>query len=111
MEKQLRPIENEVKNTNTKPFEKLGFLNSLGSDARESLDKIKKIDKEIDYTKLVCVHTNGKVLNFNIFGRLGVFTRSIYFDDISLKKAVDKQDEMEYLLRNLGHYKPKNLKK
>ena len=38
MEKQLKPIENEVKNTNTKPFEKLGFLNSLGSDARERLD-------------------------------------------------------------------------
>ena len=38
LEKQLKPIENEIKNTNTKPFEKLGFLISLGSDARERLD-------------------------------------------------------------------------
>ena len=48
------------------------------------------------------MHANRKVFDFNIFRRLGDFTRSIYFDDISLKQAVDRQDEMEYLLRNLG---------
>ena len=30
---------------------------------------------------------------------------------ISLKETVDKQDEMEYLLRNLGDYKPKKPEK
>ena len=70
-------------------------------------DKIKKIDKEIDYTKLVCVHTNGKIFCFNIFGRLADFIRSIYFHDISLKQAGDKQFEIEYLLRTPKGYKLK----
>ena len=97
---QLKPIENSV-----------NFLNRLGADAKEKLDEIKKIDKEINYTKLVCVHTNGKAFDYNIFRRLGDFIRSIYFDNISLKQAMDKQDEMEYLRRNLGGYKPRHLDK
>ena len=54
------------------------------------------------------MRTNGKIFKFNIFRRLGDFTRTISFDDISLKQAMDKQDEMEYLIRNLEDYKPKN---
>ena len=46
--------------------------------------KLKELDKNIDYTKLVCVHTNKKIFGFNIFRRLGDFARNIYFDDISL---------------------------
>ena len=102
LEKQLKHIENDINNANTKTFKKLRFLNRLGTGAKEKLDEIKEIDKEIDYTKLACVHTNGKVFDFNIFSRLRDFIRSIYFDDISLKQTVDKNDEMEYLLRNLG---------
>ena len=43
--------------------------------------------------------------------RLADFIRSIYFDDILLKQAVDKQDETEDLIRNLKGYKPKILTK
>ena len=111
LEKQLKHIENDINNVNTKTFKKLTFLNRLGPGAKEKLDEIKEIDKEIDYTKLVCVHKNRKVFDFNIFSRLRDFIRSIYFDDISLKQAVDKNDEMEYLLRNLGVTNQKNLKK
>lgn len=39
-------------------FKKLNFINKLGSDAKEIFYKIKELDKEIDYAKLVCVHTN-----------------------------------------------------
>ena len=83
------------------------LLNRLGSCAKERVDEIEKIDKEIDYTRFVYVHSNGKVFGFNIFRKLGNFTKTIYFDDILLKQAVDKKDEMKYLLRNLGGYKPK----
>ena len=62
---------------------------------------MKSIDKKIDYTDLVCVHTKGKIFDFNILRRLGDFARSIYFDDILLEQATEKQDEMECLLRNL----------
>ena len=57
MKKQLKPIENDIDNTNTKAFKKLRYLNRLGTDAKEKLDEIKKMDKEIDYAKLVCVYT------------------------------------------------------
>ena len=54
------------------------------------------------------MHKNGKIFDFNIFRRLGDFIRSIYFDDISLEQAIEKQNEMEYLLRNLEACKPRN---
>ena len=55
---------------------------------------MKSIDKKTDYTDLVCVHTKGKIFDFNILRRLGDFARSIYFDDILLEQATEKQDEM-----------------
>lgn len=57
------------------------------------------------------MHSNRKVFGFNIFRNLGNFTKTIYFDELSLKQTMDKKDEIESLLRNLGGYKPKNLKK
>ena len=54
------------------------------------------------------MHTNGKIFGFNIFRRLGDFIINIYFNDISLKQAVNKQEEMEYLVRSLEGYKPRN---
>ena len=54
------------------------------------------------------MHTNGKIFDFNIFRRQGGFIRSIYFNDSCLEGAVDKQKEMEYLVRNLEGYKPRN---
>ena len=39
------------------------------------------------------------------------FLEDIYFRDISLEQAMDKQREMEYLLRNLKAYSPKKTEK
>ena len=52
------------------------------------------------------MHANGKT--FHIFRRLGDFIWSIYFDDISLEQVTERQGEMEYLLRNMEAYKPRN---
>ena len=80
------------------------FLDKLGLQAKKEqkkkLDEIKELDTLIHYTKLACVHENGKIFYFNIWKRLGDFSRSICFDDISLEQAIDKQNEMEYLIRN-----------
>ena len=54
------------------------------------------------------MHTNGRIYKFTIFRRLADFTRSIYFDYISLKQAINKQDKMEHFVRNLAGYKPRN---
>ena len=51
MEKQSKPIEKDIGNANLKTFKKLEFLNKLGLEAKERLDTIKKLDKEIDYRK------------------------------------------------------------
>ena len=69
---------------------------------------MKKIHKKIDYTKIFCVHSNGKIFNFNPFRRLGDFVRGIYSGEISLKHAIARQKEMEDLFRSLSNYKPKN---
>ena len=53
------------------------------------------------------MHTNGKIFDFDVFRRPVDFIQSIYFHDISLKQAISRQDEMEYLLRNLQAYRPK----
>ena len=90
---QLKPIENDLDSANKNAFKKLRFLNELSLEAKEKLNKIKELDREIDYTKLVCVHTNG----------------NIYYADILIKKkTMDKQDEMEALLRDLDAYRPQN---
>ena len=70
LEKQLKTIKNDSYNEII--VKRLKFINRLGPDAIEILDEIKEQDKEIDYTKLVCTHRNGKVYGFNIFRRLGV---------------------------------------
>ena len=36
------------------------------------------------------MHTNGKILDFNFFRIPGDFTRSIYFDDVSLSNKQQK---------------------
>ena len=83
------------------------FSNKLGLETKESLDETEELDNKIDFTNLVCVHTNWKIFDFNIFRRPVDFIARIYFDDISLEKAIYKQNETEYLVRNLEVYKPK----
>ena len=67
MEKQLKPIKNEMDNANVNTFKKWIFLSKLGNIAKKTLDEIKELDKRIDYTKLVCVHTNGKIFHLEAF--------------------------------------------
>ena len=72
MKNKLEPIKNNIDDANANTFKKLGFLNKLSLDAKETLDEIKELDKEIDYIKLVCVHKNGNI--FDIFRGVGDFT-------------------------------------
>ena len=80
-------------------------------NAKEMLERIKNIDEEIDYIKLVCVDTNGKIFVFNILRRLADLTRSIYYADTSLEYPKDIQNEIKCLFRDLDHYKPENFNK
>ena len=53
-------------NVERKSLNKLTFLTNMSQNAKEKYTEIKKIDSEINYNKLVCVHANGKVYNFNL---------------------------------------------
>ena len=55
-EKELKLFESDANSINTKTFQGLKFLNRLNTEVKKWFDKIKRIDKESDYTKLVCVH-------------------------------------------------------
>ena len=103
---ELKMIKNGLGKANENAFKKLTFISKLGLDSREIFYKIKELHKEIDYTKLVCIHTNENIYDFNIFRKLDDFIRSIYYVDILLEQAMDKQYEMEALLRSLDVYKP-----
>lgn len=99
---ELKMIKNGLSKANENAFKKLTFISKLGLDSREIFHKIKELHKEIDYTKLVCIHTNENIYDFNIFRKLDDFIRSIYYVDILLEQAMDKQYEMKTLLRSLN---------
>ena len=65
----------------------LKFFKKKGQDAKEKYNEIKEINNEIDYSKLVGVHTNGKIYDFTIFRRPANLTRSIYYGDILIEQA------------------------
>ena len=71
-------------------------LNRLRFEAKEIFDEIRELYKEIDYTKFIFVHTNGKIFDFNIFRRLGDLIRSIYYAYILIKQAINNQNEIKY---------------
>ena len=64
---QLKPIENDINNPNE-------FSNKTILEVTEILNKIKGLGNKIDYTKIFCVNTNGKIFDFHIFQKQGDFT-------------------------------------
>ena len=57
------------------------------------------------------MHSNRRIFSFNHFRKLGGFIRSIYFGEISLRHAIERQNYIEDLLRSLNGYKPKKQRK
>ena len=77
--------KNHLKNKN--------FVDNMSQDAKEIFYKIKKINDKIDYNKLVCVHSDGKIYDFTTFTRL-------------TEQANDNHSEMENLILDLNKYNP-----
>ena len=68
LEKQLKPIKNGINNANKKPLRKLQFLKKLA--LKQKKYKIKELHKKTSNTKLVCMHTSGKIFDFNVLKML-----------------------------------------
>ena len=79
--RQLHEIKN--KSNDTKVLKAIRFFSNLSQAAKELLDKIKKEKNNINPEKLVCVHTNGTLYDFNIFKSSLAFASSIYSSKIS----------------------------
>ena len=109
LKNQLKLIENNSSDKNS--FKGIRFLSNISEEAKEVLHKIKELNNEINYNKLVRVHTNGRVYTFIIFRRLENLTRDIFSADISIKQVKTRQNEMENLLSSLNRYSPQNAQK
>ena len=71
-------------------FKKLWFLDGLILEAKDMFDELKELDKKMIIQRLSVYR---KIFDFNIFKRLTDFIKNIYFHDISLKQARDKQED------------------
>ena len=79
--RQLHEIKN--KSNDTKVLKAIRFFSNLSQAAKELLDKIKKEKNNINPEKLVYVHTNRTLYDFNIFKSSLAFASSIYSSKIS----------------------------
>ena len=70
-------------------------------------NEIKKQNKKIEYTKLVCI-ISGKQHHYNstIFSGLWSFAENIYNSNLSLKAAKIRQRNMEDMIRKLQYCRP-----
>ena len=91
-EEQLRKIKDQgkrqlheikSKSNDTKVLKAIRFFSNLSQAAKELLDEIKKEKNNINPEKLVCVHTNGTLYEFNVFKSSLEFASSIYGCKIS----------------------------
>ena len=110
LKNQLKLVENA--SANKESFKRLKRLDIINQPSEETLDKIKKIDSgELDHSRLVCVHTNGNIYDFNTFKRLENLIRSLYQAKILIEEAKIKQYEMEDSIISLKKYSPQKKSK
>ena len=73
---------------------------------------LSKVDKKIDYSRLVCAHSDGKIFfDFGKFRRVEHFFYDITSGRITIKQAKGKENEMNKLKSSLEKYKPTNKNK
>ena len=104
--KQLNAIENI--DTGSKLLKAINFFSRLSPEAKQLMDDTKEEENDIDPEKLVCIKSDEKIFNFNIFKLSFKFASSIYDDKITLKEAKQDQYKMSNQLKDLEKYTPKN---
>ena len=109
-EQQLKAIEdqgnkqlNTIKNisTGSKLLKPISFFRGLSPEAKQLMNEIKEDEKDIDPEKLVCIKSDGKIFNFNIFKLSFKFK-------ITLEEAKKDQYKMLKQLTDLEKYDPEN---
>ena len=64
-----------------------------------------KTGKKVDYKKLLFVHSNGRLNNFNGFTKIEDLENNLYWGHISIKQTKNEQNIMEKLISDLDKYK------
>ena len=100
-------VKNKVENKDIK--EVTDFVDQpLSFEAKELLEEIKTIQKNVDYRKLKIKGGNMKDYDFSDYRTFKELFRDLYYRIITIDEAESKQDEFNAVLHVLKNYSPKH---
>ena len=100
-------VENKVKNKDI--IEVTDFVDQpLNSKAKELINEIKTIQKNVDYRKLKIRGGNNVDYDFSDYKTFKELFRDLYYKKIIMDDAESKQDEINGVMGALKAYAPRN---
>ena len=106
----IRIKKQQNKDIGLNPLNTFDYLKSLSQEAKDLMDEIKDVNKDINVKKLVFIGSNREKFNFNKFRMPLNFLPTISNRQITLKKAEFLQKDLYDEINELKHnYKPKNV--
>ena len=87
------------------------FSGEKNEEQEALINEIKKIDRRNSSKSFAMVHSNRKLYDFNMFKRLGQFASDFYNGVITIKDAIEEQDELVCKIRDLTEYNLRNQEK
>ena len=103
--------QQQKNNIDTKLTNVFDYLKILSQEAKDLMDEIEDVNKDINVKKLAFISSNREKFNFNKFRMPLNFLSSIYNDQNTLKEAQFLQKDLCYEINELKHkYKLKNVK-
>ena len=102
-------VENKVKNKDI--IEVTGFVDELLSlQAKELINEIKNIQKNVDYRKLKFRGGNNTDYDFRDYKTFKELFRDLYYRQFTIDDAKSKQGEFSAVLTHLKIYNPRDNK-
>ena len=103
--------QQQKNNIDTKLTTVFDYLKILSQEAKDLMDEIEDVNKDINVKKLAFISSNREKFNFNKFRMPLNFLSSIYNDQNTLKEAQFLQKDLCDEINELKHkYKLKNVK-
>ena len=82
----------------------------LSPEAKALIEEIKIIQKDVDYRKLKITGGNKNMYDFSDYKTFKEVFRDIYYRNMSINKAEQKQDEFDTVHGFLNEYSPRDQK-
>ena len=107
--KRLKNIEDENKVKNKDIKEVTDFVNQpLSFEAKELINEIKTIQKNVNYRKLKIIGGDKKEYDFSDKKTFKELFRNLYYGNLTIDEAKSKQDEFNVVLHVLKKYSSKH---